>query len=77
MAPRIRLLDIVTGEELRTWEGPADRLNDLIFSPNDKTLIGGARQLLERLAKGRPEAFLTHEAKASLDRLAKRAATRP
>jgi WD40 repeat protein len=33
-----------------------------------------ARQLLERLAKGAPEARLTQEAKATLDRLAKRPA---
>jgi hypothetical protein len=36
-----------------------------------------ARQVLERLARGVPEARLTQEAKASLERLAKRSAARP
>jgi hypothetical protein len=36
-----------------------------------------ARQALETLAKGVPEARLTQEAKASLERLAKRSIARP
>ena len=36
-----------------------------------------ARRTLERLANGAPAARLTQEAKASLDRLAKRSVTRP
>jgi hypothetical protein len=36
-----------------------------------------SRQVLQRLAGGAPDARLTQEAKASLDRLAKRTATKP
>ena len=38
---------------------------------------GDARQVLERLARGTPEARLTQEAKTSLSRLAKRTAGTP
>src|SRR5262249_25028215 len=36
-----------------------------------------AREVLEGLAKGAPEFYVTREAKASLDRLAKRSLARP
>jgi hypothetical protein len=58
----------LSGEELRTWR--ALEVLELVGNPT-------ARQVLQALGKGAPGVWQTEEARAALDRLAKRVAAAP
>jgi WD40 repeat protein len=75
---RRRLEAILERESRLRWNPPPERLRILrLLEVLEHIGTPEAQQVLESLAKGAPEARLTQEAKASLDRLQKLAANKP
>jgi RNA polymerase sigma factor (sigma-70 family) len=75
---RRRLEELIEKVSVAQWQNPSPERLRTMRAVEVLERIGTpeAQQVLESLAKGSPEARLTQEAKASLERLAKRSAAR-